>query len=326
VRQWNLDTTKVQLIKRTCCPKGTDDDQMALFFHECARRGVHPMDRMLIMTLFRDGGDGDDSGDTTNDDGKKPVFITTIDLFRSQSEDTGKDGGCDEPRYGPDMQVEITEYKGKGQGRTTSKRKITVPQWASVTVYKLSGPQGTVRVPVVGKVRWSEFYPGPSRGAMWHKMPYNQLAKCAEAQARRKAFPRKLGRLYVREEMEQALAGEDATPVGRGRTAKADAVETHDLAPDPIGVHNITDAEEISTPPEDRWIVLRVDAGTLKGKTTPIWKLTAENGLPQKQEFYTLDRSIAEQLQKWAGDKSVFTLVAHRDGSKSFLDEVAKIG
>jgi hypothetical protein len=37
---------------------------------------------------------------------------------------------------------------------------------------------------------------------MWEKRPYGQLAKCAEAQALRKAFPEILGGMVTSEEME----------------------------------------------------------------------------------------------------------------------------
>jgi len=51
--------------------------------------------------------------------------------------------------------------------------------------------------------------------AMWERMPANQLAKCAEAQARRAAFPAELAGIYCPEEMPVI----DVTIVEEGRQA-----------------------------------------------------------------------------------------------------------
>jgi len=82
--------------------------------------------------------------------------------------------------------------------------------------------------------RWKENYAekggkerSVSPNAMWARRPYGQLAKCAEAQALRKAFP-ELGAVPTAEEMAgKVLIDEsvDAVPI-------AQKVEAHPVMPD----------------------------------------------------------------------------------------------
>lgn len=103
-----------------------------------------------------------------------------IDGFRLLAMRAGGYAGSDEP---------VFEYG------TDNKR----PLKASVIVYKMIEGQ---RCPFSGTARWDEYYPGSNQ--MWDKMPHNQLAKCAEALALRKAFPAELSSVYSEDEMHQA--------------------------------------------------------------------------------------------------------------------------
>lgn len=84
------------------------------------------------------------------------------------------------------------------------------PRIATVTVYKINKITGE-RMPITASARWSEYAQKAKKKdgseyftGMWSTMPYNQLAKCAEALALRKAFPNDLGGVYAAEEMDQA--------------------------------------------------------------------------------------------------------------------------
>lgn len=78
------------------------------------------------------------------------------------------------------------------------------PDSASFTVYKIVQGQ---RVPFSAIAFWEEFRPKDDRQAfMWKQMPRHMLAKVAEAQALRSAFPADMSGLYIEEEMQQAGA------------------------------------------------------------------------------------------------------------------------
>ena len=176
-------TSMMQVVRNTIF-KNASNEELALFFHICKSNNVSPLDRLLFPSVYNDA-----AGNRT------VVVVTSIDLMRSRSVDTQLDNGMDEPEYSPET---ITFKAGDGID-------YTVPDWCKVRVYK----KGVDR-PYIGTARWKEFYPGEKRGHMWRKMPTIMLAKCAEAQARRLAFPKELSKLYEESEMMQAtemLAG-----------------------------------------------------------------------------------------------------------------------
>lgn len=119
-----------------------------------------------------------------NRDGSYSITPQTgIDGFRLTAQRAGGYAGSDEP---------IFEYEGANKKR---------PAKATVTVYRLVDGH---RCAFTGSARWDEYYPGSNQ--MWDKMPHNQLAKCAEALALRKAFPAELSNVYTEDEMAQASA------------------------------------------------------------------------------------------------------------------------
>ena len=175
------------------------DHELQLFALVAQRSGLDPFAKQ-IYAVKRQG---------------KVTFQTGIDGYRSTAAKTAEYDGSDEPEYGDIIDAPFPH-----------------PEWARVTVYRLR-PDGTRRGQSA-TAWWSEFYPGESQGHMWKKMPRNQLAKCAEALALRKAFPYVLADLYTDTEMDQAggpesaqLIEAEAKPTARERIAARRHVIEH---------------------------------------------------------------------------------------------------
>ncbi len=191
----------VDLVKRTVA-RGATDDELALYLHDCQRRGVHPLDRMLHFCIREERATGE----------RRYSPMTSIDLFRSQAADTSEHAGTDDAVY-------VTESDTK------------YPQSATVTVYRL---KGGLRCPFTATARWFEYKPA-SKDFMWQKMPYTMLAKCAEALALRKAFPKELGGLYTHDEMAQAGPPMDAEMSVEANSLSPEAQEAARIAhPQPV--------------------------------------------------------------------------------------------
>jgi phage recombination protein Bet len=172
VRKVELTQEQVDLLQRTVCKDHTPDE-IQLFIQYCQAKGMDPFGREIYSIKRKD----------------RITFQIGIDALRMKAEETGTYNGqetlwCAEDGKWVDVWVSALP-----------------PYAAKVSVFRKG-----IDKPFVGIALWTEYKPADN-DFIWKKMPSNQLAKCAEAIALRKAFPRKLGGLYAAEEMEQANQG-----------------------------------------------------------------------------------------------------------------------
>lgn len=164
----DLTHDQVELIRRTIAKDATADE-LSLFLYQARRTGLDPLARQIHF-VKRQG---------------KGTIQTAIDGYRLIADRTRAYAGNDDAVFSGVEEV--------GQH--------AFPAQATVTVWKIV--QG-VRCPFTSTARWSEYCPTAPNDFMWRKMPHTMLAKCAEAQALRKAFPAELSGVYVDQEMHQA--------------------------------------------------------------------------------------------------------------------------
>lgn len=179
-----LSEPELMNILRNSLYPGARDDSIRLVLGYCKAAGLDPLQKPVHIVPMYD----------RSIQGMRDVVMPGIGLYRTQASRSGEYAGVSEPDFGPD----VTEMVGEVQ--------MTYPAWCRVSVMRRL-PTGEV-VAFTAKEFWKENYAvrggkdkSVAPNAMWFKRPYGQIAKCAEAQALRKAFP-EIGSQPVAEEME----------------------------------------------------------------------------------------------------------------------------
>lgn len=179
-----LSEPQLLVVLKSSLYPGAADDSIRMVLSYCQAAKLDPMQKPVHIVPMWDSKSG----------GMRDVIMPGVGLYRTQAARTGEYAGVSEPEYGPD----ITENIGGVE--------VTYPAWCRVTV-KRKLADGTV-ADFSAVERWKENYAvkgGKEKSiapnAMWMKRPYGQIAKCAEAQALRKAFP-EVGAQPTADEME----------------------------------------------------------------------------------------------------------------------------
>jgi phage recombination protein Bet len=197
---------------------------LAVFLHVAQRSGLDPFARQVYMIGRREK--------RRTPQGEQWTTRQTI--------QTGIDGYRLIARRAADRAGEkLAEPQPLWCGRDLQWREAWIddeepPAAAKVVVYRDGEPFAAVAM-------FREFCQTGRDGepmGLWRKMPANQLAKCAEAQALRKAYPQELAGVYVEDEMQQADSAPrrahrvvDSTPV---QPVTVDELNSHDVVADAL--------------------------------------------------------------------------------------------
>lgn len=178
------ESTLITVLENSLYP-GAASTSIALVINYCRAAGLDPMQKPAHIVPMWDGKAGR----------MRDVIMPGIGLYRTQAARSGALAGIDEPEFGEDVKETIGGVE------------ITYPKSCRVTVRRRL-PDGSIGT-FTARELWRENYAvkgGKEKSiapnAMWAKRPYGQIAKCAQAQALRMAFPEMTGSQLTADEME----------------------------------------------------------------------------------------------------------------------------
>lgn len=178
----HFDQKQIDILKNTIC-KGASNEEFEVFIMACQKTQLDPFMRQ-IYAVKRKCRRPDGSW------GESMTIQTGIDGYRLIAERTERYAPGPEPTYTIDQTgalVSATAYIKKltkdGTWHMVS-ASAYLDEYCQTTADRNTGEKK------------------PS--GMWANMPKTMLAKCAEAQALRKAFPAEMSGVYTKEEMDQA--------------------------------------------------------------------------------------------------------------------------
>ena len=194
------DAKQLDLIRRTVA-KDCNAAEFDLFIANCRALRLNPLTRQVYAFVFS----------KNNPEYRNMVIVTSIGGYRAIAERTGN--------YRPDEKAPRITYDDSLKGPLNPLGIVS----AEVTVYKKVGADW---FPVTAEAYWEEFCPTNREGTAvdpkktgWVKMPRVMIAKVAEAQALRKAWPEDFAAVHEESEIDRSMI--DITP-----SEAADAVAT----------------------------------------------------------------------------------------------------
>jgi phage recombination protein Bet len=232
-----MQETELLHVLQTSLYPGATNESIRMVIGYCKAAGLDPLQKPVHIVPMWDSKGGK----------MRDVIMPGVNLYRTQAARSGGLAGVTEPEFGPDA----TE--------TLDGETITFPTWCRVTVKRRLATGEIADFTAIE--RWKENYAqkgGKEKSiapnAMWKRRPYAQLAKCAQAQALRVAFPELAGG-YTADEME-------------GKTIDGDRVEGEIFSPEQLKAL-IESAEKSTALPELEGIWKAGIAAILAAKDRP---------------------------------------------------------
>ncbi|MDB5975198.1 MAG: bet [Nevskia sp.] len=235
----------VEVLQSSLYP-GAQLQSIKLVLGYCKASGLDPMQKPVhIVPMKVSTGQKDNNGWDIK--AMRDVIMPGVGLYRTQAARTQEYAGVSDPEFGPTKTLSFKAERWEDDGGRRVKRwvdeTIEYPEWCRVSVKRLVG--GIV-CDFPAREYWLENY--ASKGdsgepnAMWKKRPIGQIAKCAEAQALRKAFPEQTGSQPTAEEMEgKDLMIEDQS--GQPHAGKPAVAMPQAKAKPEAGEEGVTDVE-----------------------------------------------------------------------------------
>jgi phage recombination protein Bet len=212
---------RIELVKRSICPKGISDDAFALFVEQCKRSGLDPLLKQAFCVERRQNIGNKERPNWVNKHEFQPAeagMLARAEQFPGFEGITAAEVYAEDPI--------IIDY-----GVGTVEHRVNPAQRKGVLVGAWARVQRAGKVPLVV---WVDFAAVNQPTPLWGKMPAVMCRKCARVAALRTAYPEAFGGMYV--------AGERPDDVDTGEDVEVPAAVTREkpALPEPAPRETLT--------------------------------------------------------------------------------------